>query len=76
MSTPGTGYRLYTLAGLFAALLFPTQLPADPGKSQICGGDKGFMHRRLNSDQQENLCEVYFAKPQSKTLTMALEKLL
>ncbi len=61
-TTPSSGYRLNALVALVASLLFPTHLPADPGLSQICGGDNAFVHRRLDSDQQENLCEVYAGK--------------
>lgn len=62
LRTPKPANRLYTLAGLLASLLFPTQLPADPDKGQICGAEERFMHRRLGSDQQDNLCEVYAGK--------------
>lgn len=61
-ATPKTGYRLYTMAVQVGCLLLPTYLPADSGNSQICGGDNEFSHRRLGSDQQENLCEVYAGK--------------
>jgi len=54
-----SAHRLYTLAGLAASLLLPAQLPADPGKSRICGGDNSFIHHRLDSKVQENLCEAY-----------------
>lgn len=56
------GYSLYTMAGLLTYLLFPTHLSAETGNSQICAGDKGFMHRQLDSDQQEDLGEVYAGK--------------
>ena len=61
-TTPSSGYRLNALVALVASLLVPTHFPADPGLSQICGGDNAFVHRRLDSDQQENLCEVYAGK--------------
>ena len=61
-TTLASGYRLLTLTSLFVLPLLPSYLSAESGNHQICSEDSGYLHRRLDSDQQENLCEVYAGK--------------
>ncbi len=50
------------MAGLFTSLLFPTQVFTASDNNLICGDENGFSHRKLNSDERDNLCESYSGK--------------
>ncbi|MDP6123263.1 MAG: glutathione peroxidase [Arenicellales bacterium] len=50
------------MAGLFTSLLFPTQVFTASDNNLICGDENRFSHRKLNSDERDNLCESYSGK--------------
>lgn len=54
--------KISVVAGLVAAIFMPAQSFAAESGSQICTQKSNFVNRRLDSDGEENLCEVYRGK--------------
>ena len=52
------------LTGVAVTTLIEAKTSEDGEKQQICGNSNGigYIHRRLDSDQTENFCEVYAGK--------------